>query len=39
VTFGVPSLPSLEGASAFWQAGIGTPLQLSNLEVTELTGW
>jgi len=37
VSFLVPSVPALVGASVYWQAGIGPPPFLTNLEVTTVT--
>ncbi|MEM7201080.1 MAG: hypothetical protein AAF628_12475 [Planctomycetota bacterium] len=36
--FAVPAAPVLLGAAADWQAAVGTPLVLTNLEATVLTG-
>ena len=37
LSFLVPSSPALVGASAYWQAGVGPPLLLTNLEITTVT--
>ncbi|HKB16972.1 MAG TPA: FG-GAP-like repeat-containing protein, partial [Planctomycetota bacterium] len=34
----VPPIPALVGASAYWQAIVGLPLALTNLEITTVTG-
>ncbi|MCI0587410.1 MAG: VCBS repeat-containing protein [Planctomycetes bacterium] len=37
VSFSVPAFPSLVGVSVYWQALVGLPLRLTNLEVTTFT--
>ena len=37
-TFAVPAGPALVGLAAFWQSALGSPLALSNLEITTLSG-
>ncbi len=38
VSFVVPPNPVLLGGSLYWQAVVGAPLRLTNLEITTLTG-
>ena len=37
-TFDIPAIPGLIGLPVYWQALVGPPLALTNLEITTLTG-
>jgi hypothetical protein len=37
VTLGVPANPGLVGLSLYWQAVLGFPFALTNLEITTFT--
>ncbi|MCI0589954.1 MAG: VCBS repeat-containing protein [Planctomycetes bacterium] len=37
VTYAVPALPALVGATVYWQALVGSPARFTNLEITTLS--